>query len=101
MTEGPGAKDAPHPSTDEERAPGQDSLSDLGERDPGPAIGGSSPPCGRHAGRGGWTAPTIHSKLSGHGAVKLCAEFGLMLPSGGSIQWDWLWDHVEAHAGVE
>ena len=33
MTEGPGAKDAPHPSTDEERAPGQDWLSDLGERD--------------------------------------------------------------------
>jgi hypothetical protein len=33
MTEGLGAKDAPHPSTDEERAPGQDWLSDLGERD--------------------------------------------------------------------
>jgi hypothetical protein len=33
MTEGPGAKDAPHPSTDEERAPGQDWLSDLGEQD--------------------------------------------------------------------
>jgi hypothetical protein len=33
MTEGPGAKDAPHPFTDEERAPGQDWLSDLGEQD--------------------------------------------------------------------
>jgi hypothetical protein len=33
MTEGPGAKDAPHPSTDEERARGQDVLSDLGEQD--------------------------------------------------------------------
>jgi len=32
MTEGPGAKDAPHPSPDEERAPGQD-LFGLGERD--------------------------------------------------------------------
>jgi hypothetical protein len=33
MTEGLGAKDAPHPSTDEERARGQDVLSDLGEQD--------------------------------------------------------------------
>jgi hypothetical protein len=33
MTEGPGAKDAPPTFTDEERAPGQDWLSDLGERD--------------------------------------------------------------------
>ena len=32
MTEGPGAKDAPPPSTDEEHAPGQD-LFGLGERD--------------------------------------------------------------------
>ena len=32
MTEGPGAKDAPPPSTDEEHAPGQD-LSGLGERE--------------------------------------------------------------------
>ena len=32
MTEGPGAKDAPPPSTDEERAQGQD-LFGLGERD--------------------------------------------------------------------
>jgi hypothetical protein len=32
MTEGPGANDAPHPSTDEERAPGQD-LFGLGERE--------------------------------------------------------------------
>jgi hypothetical protein len=31
MTEGPGAKDAPHPSTDEEHAPGQDVFSGLGE----------------------------------------------------------------------
>ena len=33
MTEGPGAKDARPTFTDEERAPGQDWLSDLGERD--------------------------------------------------------------------
>jgi hypothetical protein len=32
MTDGPGAKDAPHPSPDEERARGQD-LFGLGERD--------------------------------------------------------------------
>jgi hypothetical protein len=32
MTEGPGAKDAPPPSTDQEHAPGQD-LFGLGERD--------------------------------------------------------------------
>ena len=32
MTEGPGAKDAPPPSTDEEHAPGQD-LFGMGERD--------------------------------------------------------------------
>jgi hypothetical protein len=32
MTEGPGAKDAPHPSTDEERARGQDVFG-LGERE--------------------------------------------------------------------
>ena len=32
MTQGPGAKDAPHPSTDEERARGQD-LFGMGERD--------------------------------------------------------------------
>ena len=33
MTEGPGAKDAPPTFTDEERARGQDVLSDLGEQD--------------------------------------------------------------------
>jgi hypothetical protein len=33
MTDGPGARDAPHRFTDEERAPGQDWLSDLGERE--------------------------------------------------------------------
>jgi hypothetical protein len=33
MTEGTGAKDAPPTFTDEERAPGQDWLSDLGEQD--------------------------------------------------------------------
>jgi hypothetical protein len=33
MTEGPGAKDAPPTFPDEERAPGQDWLSDLGEQD--------------------------------------------------------------------
>jgi hypothetical protein len=33
VTEGPGAKDAPPTFTDNERAPGQDWLSDLGERD--------------------------------------------------------------------
>jgi hypothetical protein len=33
MTEGPGAKDPPPTFTDEERAPGQDWLSDLGQRD--------------------------------------------------------------------
>jgi hypothetical protein len=31
MTEEPGAKDAPHPFTDTERAPGQDLVSGLGE----------------------------------------------------------------------
>ena len=33
MTDGPGARDAPHRFTDEERAPGQDWLSDLGQRE--------------------------------------------------------------------
>ena len=33
MSEGPGAKDAPPAFTDEERAPGQDWLSDLEEQD--------------------------------------------------------------------
>ena len=33
MTEGPGAKDAPPAFTDEERVPGQDWLSELGEQD--------------------------------------------------------------------
>jgi hypothetical protein len=33
MTEGQGAKDAPHPPTDEARAPGQDVLSGLGQRE--------------------------------------------------------------------
>ena len=33
MSEGPGAKDAPPTFTDEERAPGQDWLSDLEEQD--------------------------------------------------------------------
>jgi hypothetical protein len=33
MTKGPGAKDAPPTFTDQERAPGQDWLSALGERD--------------------------------------------------------------------
>jgi hypothetical protein len=33
MTEGPGAKDAPPPFTDEERARGQEVLSGLGERE--------------------------------------------------------------------
>src|SRR5262245_32688716 len=33
MTEGPGAKDAPHPSTDQERAPEHDVVSALGEQE--------------------------------------------------------------------
>jgi hypothetical protein len=33
MTDGPGARDAPHRFTGEERAPGQDWLSDLGQRE--------------------------------------------------------------------
>jgi hypothetical protein len=50
MTEGPGTKDAPHPFTDEEPAPGHD-LFGLGERDRQAVLDWVGSTCRRCGGR--------------------------------------------------